>query len=215
MTTTETRERPILFSGPMIRAILDGTKTMTRRVMKPQPEIYTRPGPVFGDAQLVRWNNRVDTPLVIFPGAMRTKCPYGKAGDSLWCRETWHLWGPPERQFVDYRATCPDADQLSWKPSIHMPRAYSRISLEIVSVRVERVQDISEADAVAEGVPFEGIAICRGNERPDPRPVFARLWNAINGPRGYGWDVNPFVWVIEFKQVPIGNFPPPPQRPAT
>lgn len=188
------KERPILFSGPMVRAILAGEKTQTRRIVKPQP-----------DAQLFSINSG---PEWTYPDRLdpdepdwdRVRlCPYGQPGDRLWVREAWHLWGPPERQYVDYRATCPDADQLSWKPSIHMPRAYSRISLEVTAVRVERVQDISEADAKAEGV--HGIARTLPYSGDDLASVaFSGLWQEVNGKR-YPWESNPWVWAVEFKRI--------------
>lgn len=127
-------------------------------------------------------------------GEWGVRCPYGQPGDRLWVRETWRAWGGTVRH-VDYRATTEiprPAD--GWKPSIHMRRADSRIMLEIVAVRVERLQDISEADAKAEGCqadPYDG---------PTYYDHFALLWRSINGQGS--WTTNPWVWVIEFKRVP-------------
>lgn len=183
------QERPILFSGPMVRAILDGAKTQTRRVMKRQPEstgtLLITP---VGDLWYV-WPHEQE------PGVWVEHfcaCPYGKPGDRLWVRETW----------VDhfgqrlYRADChPDSFEYGatgWKPSIHMPRTYSRLVLEIVSIGVERVQSISDADIRAEGFP---------EDPPSWNEGFAAVWNKINVKRGYSWESNPWVWAIGFRQV--------------
>ncbi len=166
-------EKPILFSGEMIRAVLDGRKTQTRRVVKPQPVgLWAAPG--------------------------KSRCPYGQPGGRLWVRETFY----PERSHrgpVSYRATWPrddDPPDGGWKPSIFMPRWASRITLEIVSVRVEQVQDISEDDARAEGVD-DGT----GQTRPLHPYWFRALWDSINSKRGYGWEKNPWVWVVAFRRV--------------
>ena len=180
------KERPILFSGSMVRALLDGRKTMTRRVCKELDHTAER--------LAVEWAS--------------THCPYGVPGDRLWVRETWRngtpmLNGPDLNGAVAYRADYPDSGHLiKWRPSIFMPRRASRITLEIVSVRVERVQDISEADAKAEGVrqPVPG-SWYRHVKRDCYRCGFEALWDSINAKRGYGWDVNPWVWIIEFKQI--------------
>ena len=130
------RTRPILFSGPMVRAILSGAKTQTRRVITPQPDARLRWG-------LAGWEDVHGRPL---------PCRYGAPGDLLWVRETWGIAG----EFGDgtahtYRAT-DDRNGIIWRPSIFMPRALSRITLKITDVRVERIQDISEPDEAAEGV---------------------------------------------------------------
>jgi hypothetical protein len=143
------------------------------------------------------------------------ECPYGKTGDRLWVREAFNwstdselLTGEkhhkcPERadwreDNVVWRADGerehPDYGQALWKPSIFMPRWASRITLEIVSIQVERLQDISEVDAFAEG-------ISGGDWLGDPIGEFAKLWNSINAKRGYGWDKNPYVWILEFKRI--------------
>jgi len=189
------KEYPIIFNTEMVQAILDGSKTQTRRVMKPQPKhlpvswgCVGGKGFGFFDAE---WNP--------------VKCPYGQVGDSrLWVRETWYC-ATDKKTLLGYKA---DGDYphdcfYMIRPSIHMPRKYSRITLEITDIRVERVQDITEDDADAEGVPIL---------EPDDFPVagatygisrqrFVHLWDSINAKRGYGWYVNPWVWVIEFKEI--------------
>jgi hypothetical protein len=195
------KERPILFSAPMVRALLDGRKTQTRRIVKNS-----------------KWET--ENPEC---GVNRPPCPYGVAGDRLWVRETW----APEQ--YDVRAETPSAIEESsrrpayradyngqpayvWKPSIHMPRWASRINLEIASVRVERLQDISEADAIAEGVKRAGEC---GNGpiyhpsdshvgTPTCNPIYAygQLWEQINGREGpNSWAANPWVWIVEFRSI--------------
>ena len=204
-------ERPILFSGPMVRALLAGTKTQTRRVFK------TRNGGV--------WPHPNDLPGM--QQVLRT-CPYGRPGDRLWVRETWmNLQGTGiervsgSNEDYAYGADTPKGsygdDQrkcfgLKWRPSIHMPRAASRITLEISDRRVERLQDISEADAVAEGIfrkvrgtPIgDMVETATGGQLiyADPsqaREEYRRLWEQINGPGS--WAKNPWVWVLQFKRL--------------
>lgn len=191
------RERPILFSAPMVRAILEGRKTQTRRVVKPQPAgAWAAPG--------------------------RRACPYGQAGDRLWVRETWgtHDQGfdtAEESTVVVYRADVDRPEPKRWRPSIHMPRVASRITLEVTGVRVERLHQLSEADALAEGI--HRIDIGSGYEPrysaaprswadavegdPDVQltasAAFRELWESINGLRS--WLANPWVWVVEFKRL--------------
>ena len=206
------KERPILFSGPMVQAILDGRKTMTRRVCKYQPSVSVRKAGSM-------WGIKGGDALWHF-GHKIVSCPYGQPGDRLWVRETWMPFteqGCPVGATI-YRATDhpePDGDSpLRWKPSIFMPRWASRITLEITAVRVERVQDISEKDAKAEGcggyVGGEGpmsesvLAIEPGYNHPNFfRDGFAYLWDSLNAKRGYGWDANPWVWVISFKRTNV------------
>lgn len=213
-------DKPILFSGPMVRAILDGRKTQTRRVIKPQPEPW-RDYHLEGGCQQADWRfdlgertedgKRYDYGLWMHSGFHESRfqrCPYGQPGDRLWARETWwhgdhNYWpdavDPPElpEPALFYRAD--KGRNVTWKPSIHMPRWASRLTLTITDVRVERVQDISEADAIAEGCRpsleyAEGIPCGYGPAVPE----FANLWDTINAKRGYGWDANPFVWAISF-----------------
>lgn len=173
------KERPILFSGEMVRAILDGRKTQTRRVVKPQ----------LGDL----FDYETCSP--------KPSCPYGAPGDRLWVRETFSLLGGQ----AEYRATRRMGEPAApWRPSIFMPRWPSRIDLELTAVRVERVQDISEADAIAEGVKFY--------DDPNTSAVklFIALWDSINAKRRdprsgqilpYSWADNPRVWSLTFRRI--------------
>ncbi|PAT16086.1 hypothetical protein [Pseudomonas aeruginosa] len=210
------KERPILFTGPMVRAILEGRKTVTRRVVKPQPDFL---------GSMVDPN----TPFKTLDAGLhaRITCPYGEPGDRLWVRETWHVGKPHDKTApadilapllaegrgitVLYTAggwqsvgpagreepIYPDDQPLpDWagkgRPSIHMPRWASRILLEITAVRVERLQDISDSGALAEGVSHSEMH--SGDSLVD---VFARLWESTGG----DWAANPWVWVVEFKRV--------------
>lgn len=193
------KERPILFSAPMVRALLAGTKTQTRRVVKPQPMMVT-------NHRLAIWDGP-SAALQQQRERMGRGCPYGQPGDRLWVRETWAR--DDEDGALFYRADVGlggDADdwernrldgvpRYRWRPSIHMHRRASRITLEITGVRAERLQDISEADAIAEGVKnslhLPGGRFAKEN--------FAHLWWTINGDGS--WEANPWVWVIEFKRV--------------
>jgi hypothetical protein len=189
-------ERPILFSGPMVRAILDGSKTQTRRVVKPQPEKRGDDGGYWIPVKAVRSMVNVrDT-----SGTIAEACPYGVPGTRLWVRETWRVFGGREYEYqqepgsVVYRANDFTEKGDGWRPSIFMPRWASRITLEVTAVRVERLQDISHQDALKEGVWPQ---FCEGHL--GPINTFERAWNRING-KG-SWDQNPFVWVIEFRRM--------------
>lgn len=197
------KERPILFSGPMVRALLDGTKTQARWVIK-DPNPY--------------W-----TGTIIWPPNKGTwrDCPYGQPGDRLWVRETWRpVYSTPP--VFTYRAT-PDMfhhPAFPWRSSIFMPRKACRVVLEITSIRVERVASISEADASAEGVektpeaenlavdPFRNKPSWRGYMngerayRDTAKESYQSLWDSLNAKRGFGWATNPWVWVISFKRLP-------------
>lgn len=185
-------EKPILFSGPMVRAILDGRKTMTRRVVKLPPDavsVTVDPGgTIFGPGPYIKAGNPdgYDYP--------RIHCPYDP-GDRLWVRETWCCYTPMLRN-PRYKADGHNDAGWTWKPSIHMPRWASRITLEVTDVRVERVQEITDDDAKAEGCPTVGWY-----DGPRPKLWFSHLWDSINAARGYGWDVNPWVWVVSFRRV--------------
>lgn len=186
------RERPILFSGPMVRAILDGRKTQTRRVI-------TKINPAYLDAHCGE-RAGVNERRVNRAALASMDCPFGVVGDRLWVREAWC----EVRSGLRYRADFPEGEPnpLRFKPSIHMPRSASRLTLEVESVRVERVQDIGEVDATFEGVaPVENPAPTDpdGWDATDYRAGFARLWDSLNKSRGYGWDANPWVWAISFK----------------
>ena len=174
------KERPILFSGPMVRAILDGRKTQTRRVVKPQPD-WIRPR-VSDDGIAHGYCGSGPTDGI--------KCPYGTVGDRLWVRESWAKSGEVG-DATEYRADNPDPIGAKWRPSIHMPRWASRIDLEITGIRVERLQEISERDAMAEGCEYLTNSVARSN--------FVKLWISINGQDS--WSANPWVWVIEFKRI--------------
>ena len=179
------KERPILFSAPMVRALLAGTKTQTRRVIKPRHLAFFNQDAA---AMLNDWNER---PL-----------PYGQPGDRLWVRETFGFSGSGYIPDIHFRATNPEAPILGrWHPSIHMRRIDSRITLEITSVRVERLQEISADDARAEGCPDKPVP---GAEQASvdllAKLWYHDLWEQINGPAS--WDANPWVWAIEFRRVP-------------
>lgn len=219
-------ERPILFSGPMVRAILSGTKTQTRRAVKPQPVPVQPQGAGIlsalyrqGDYQ---WPDKVVGCSTISckpngpDGWAHEHSPYGKTGDRLWVRETWqhsnHPLGPyDESCSVFYRADylddphgpdgerSPEGKYRTWRPSIHMPRAACRIVLEITAVRVERLQDISTEDAIAEGTRGGHGSIPGYPYNATPQEHFQHVWESINGPGS--WAVNPWVWVIEFRRV--------------
>lgn len=182
------KERPIIFSTAMVQAILSGHKTMTRRVIKQQP-VWV------GDPSVPFKTQDADPKGII-------DCPYGKPGDLLWVRETWRKTEPHEYDApvqIEYKAGHDHACELTWKPSIHMPKKYARIWLKVTGVRVERLQDISNADEISEGYPGCNIY---GQHIPwSPHGWFMSLWDSINIQRGYGWDKNPWVWVIEFERV--------------
>ena len=195
------KERPILFSGPMVRAIIDGRKTQTRRMVKPQPVLVGEPSVPFRTADA--------DPKGIIP------CPYGAVGGRLWVRETWGLmsyhdttdWcggsikAVPEcelreRYLVEHAANWKlPSESACWRHPVSMPRWASRITLEIVSIRVERVQEISEEDAKKEGVT---ITEYYAMSRHPYRSAFIDLWTSIHGGN---WDANPYVWVVEFRRV--------------
>lgn len=198
-------ERPILFSGPMVRAILEGRKTQTRRIMKPQPDDAP-------DINMWAWLARRH--LSVGKEAAIALGPYGQPGDRLWVRETWgHLNGNGVR--VVYRANgerperigYPNAPvtDMKWRPSIFMRRHDSRITLEITEVRVQRLQDIGEEDAKAEGVQLQGPGLINGKPAEfhffKYLDAFAQLWNVINGKRA-PWASNPWVWCISFQRRP-------------
>lgn len=252
------KERPILFSGPMVRALLAGTKTQTRRAHQLQP-VDPHHLRVVGPDGTVHYTRPAGDPLLdearSTPGYRVLTCAewlaeqgnrYGKPGDRLWVREAWGYFDPdgqgqdfeaknddggngpckvyaPElmqeghalrdfwRRRIAYSATWQDPRYGSgpdkparWRPSIHMPRWARRILLEVVAVRVERLQDISAADAMAEGAPPSHPSIDRVSHEfgyaDFSRSWYAQLWQQING--AGSWDANPWVWVVEFKRLP-------------
>ncbi|HGM5243509.1 TPA: hypothetical protein ACKPZK_002452 [Serratia marcescens] len=193
------KERPVIFNGEMVRAIIDGRKTQTRRIAKADNSNH-----LLG-------------------------CPFGQVGDRLWVRETFAVLGNEDGCPIEwdgnlikgdekhaariYKASCwqepgnyglwsiPDRDtqyEGTWRPSIHMPRWASRITLEITAVRVERLNDISEEDAKAEGVK---AGVCPGHEHMMHQVAFRELWQSIYGEES--WRANPWVWVIEFRRVEV------------
>lgn len=216
------KERPILFSAPMVRAILDGTKTQTRRIVKlphqnplGQWEPTTIGGPNGGRTaagvtiheQGAIWHTRTGDVLL---------CQYGQPHDRLWVRETWlGWWNTADGSLSHVAAFKADGYELErgerWMPSIHMPRKASRILLEVTGVRVERLQDISEADAIAEGIErsVEYPTLWkRGPLHGDqntmkvtnfPKLAYRSIWEQINGHES--WAANPWVWVVEFRRI--------------
>lgn len=178
------KETPILFSTPMVQAILDERKTQTRRVLKKQPV----------DEDYRWWHCKGDSPFIDI-----ANCPYGQIGDRLWVRESYSYYhsikdeqGNPK---IAYKADIYDSGLKSfkWKPSIHMPRSASRITLEITDICVEQLQDISEEDCLSEGINYQGNAY-------DTIGAFSELWDSINV-KNHTWNSNPYVWVIEFKMI--------------
>jgi len=211
-------EKPIPFSAPMVRAILNSSKTQTRRVVRPQPD--TRPG--MNCTRLIFKDRKgaplLDEALEAPEPVYRSLCPYGQPGDRLWVREAfagsiaYERHGYPLKEWGNKIWYIADGEPRSgqWtlpRPSIHMPRALSRITLEVTGVRVERLQDISEDDARAEGAPGyqEGIDAPPSDpsEEWSYRASFRRLWESINGPGS--WDLNPWVWVVEFRRLPTNQ----------
>jgi hypothetical protein len=254
------KERPILFSGPMVRAILDNRKTMTRRVVKvaytydytaPRGEKQKSTGVNGYIGHHINHPRLQDGLAVVDQDGDRLSesefmefCPYGQPGDRLWVRETCYILGTwvedgknrsgrkrwrfraSDQKRVRYQDAPPTlllskGGGFGWvkRPSIHMPRWASRILLEVTEVRVERVQDISEADAMHEGIvecdiPATGdypdmvgymVGPDDGRELFDvsPKDSFRKLWDSINEARGYGRDANPWVWVVSFKRIEV------------
>ena len=197
------KESPILFSAPMVRALLAGTKTQTRRIFKPDRMTWDANGRYTTYA--MRGGELSTTGSGPFkPSSWLHYCPYGQPGDRLWVRETFGHFERNENFApgceVFYRA---DGESLAlepWRPSIHMPRWASRITLEVTGVRVERLQDISADDARAEGCQDKPVD---GAEQASidllAKLWYHDLWEQINGLDS--WAANPWVWVVEFKRV--------------
>jgi len=228
------RERPILLNAEMVRAVLDGRKTQTRRVLTPRQLKMIDAAASTGECYPLESGHQHENSQSYY----REWCPFGAVGDRLWVRETWtdvNLEGIPavayradndvyspmdDKSFLDedgsfnyddlrvskYHFTAWYGDVISgtegnWRPSIHMPRWASRITLEITGVRVERLQDITNKDAMAEGI---GHLYAYDESQPTPKDAtrrFAELWQSIYGEES--WQANPWVWVIEFKRVEV------------
>lgn len=201
------KERGILFSAPMVRAILAGQKTQTRRVVKGKSAntegdiatvAYDADGPCLDDAAKFGFLTAGDM------GYEMVRCPYGQPGDRLWVRETWGIHECADAMYqrdrcgvglglLHYRADEGLHPVPRWRPSIHMPWWASRITLEVTGVRVERVRAISMADVLAEGCILS-------TSKTEPLD-YQNLWESINAKRGFGWDKNPYVWVIQFRRL--------------
>ena len=200
------KSRPILFSAPMVRALLAGTKTQTRRPLRDGTWLDPKEGVI----RMCSVGNGVT-------GFQSVACPYGAPGDQLWVRESFihepadYVWEasvsiPCRPASTVYRADCKgDSRGAGWTSPMFMPRSLSRIALELTDVRVERLQDISEADALAEGIEYSERfgGYCIGEAQHfnshDPRESYWSLWEAINGPGSV--EANPWVWCLSFKRV--------------
>ena len=200
-------ERGMIFNGEMVRAILDGRKTQTRRVMKPQPDPCPAPRgghwwPSNAFKTMLHVEEEMQNGKGGWGGLVGDACPFGDVGDRIWVRETWAEAGASAPDLKLYRANypahvpthyenVPPAEDVRWTPSIHMPRWASRILLEITDVRVELLNDISEEDARSEGIS--------GSSTRDLKEAHTALWLSIYG--SDSWRANPWVWVIEFKRI--------------
>jgi len=205
----EMKETGIIMSGNHPKLILDGRKTMTRRVIKPQSDtlqfqqIINFENKAIAQFREVRFNNPIDI-----------ACPYGQVGDRLWVRETWAAqfiyddYSPrdiPKDSVIFYKThdrlkleiAKEHRDLGKWRPSIHMPRWASRITLEITDIRVERVQEISDKDCITEGCPHALVML----PTVPMQEWYKHLWDSINAKRGYSWEANPWVWIISFNSI--------------
>lgn len=213
------KERPIIYNSEMVRAILEGRKTQTRRVIK--ANILPK------KAYIKELNDMILSIL-------KKRCPYGTIGDRLWVRETWQNMPDDIGNNLIYRATEGDIAgydldntpiKFKWQSPLYMHRWASRITLEITNIRVERVQNINVVDAISEGIklnqeiidfmensPNEFLGWGIDEYKDDIIGSFTNLWNSINEKRGYGWEKNPWVWVIEFKKIETARFPKAPQN---
>jgi hypothetical protein len=240
--TATVREHPILFSGPMVKAILEGRKTETRRVIKHPGDFLGGGGKSnreeWDDPRRWGWEDPENpTHFIVLarnpePGSVPVRCPYGKSGDQLYVKETWALvkpWHEPDFGYIEdfeewvsplpkqkpkdwvvmYRADWgsdhnhPDDRLFRWRPSIHMPRWASRLTLEITAIRVERLQEISLNEVIAEGIePVQDGPHANQYWREETGAKFIDLWDKINGSRDdCSWEANPFVWVIGFRRI--------------
>lgn len=205
--------KPILFSTEMVKALLDGRKTQTRRIIKPQPWLYTDNSFIdkcdYKNGNFCLKHKISDNPEKYeITDLMKSKY---QVGDILWVRETWQQKSEKATELFGaekyyYKAGCTGCTDTGWKPSIFMPKAACRIFLEVTDVRIEKLQDISEADAIAEGIQPFGNNLYKDYSNPKIVPEglppfwsFNSLWCSINGPSS--WEANPFVFVYEFKKV--------------
>lgn len=224
------KERPIIFSAESVRAILDGRKTQTRRLVKPQPPQDCAPICIgaFNPTVIGRDGEALPGPEIFGAydddGEWGARCPYGAPGDRLWVRETWRyedfdlddgVWyaavgfrADDSHTSFRYHVSRGSGERTGWRSPIHMPRWASRIALEVLAVRVQRLQKISEEDAIAEGMRFDGTYYAGGPHSIKGTPkafhlatqAFADLWDSINARRA-PWESNPWVWVIQFRKV--------------
>ena len=200
------KERPLLFSAPMVRALIAGTKSQTRRVVKAPG--WDPASPEYGGLTGIKQHadERIGLQAYFWHArsalAHGVRCPYGQPGDRLWVRETWRRYGDGIAYRADYGdASFADEVHAPWKPSLHMPRCLSRITLEITGVRVERLKDISADDAYDEGAADWAAETQRnGNKWPNIVRAYQGLWESITGPGS--WDANPWVWVLSFRRLP-------------
>lgn len=208
-------EKPILFSTEMVRAILDGRKCQTRRVIKPQPPDKAGKIVMLGVDELSP-GFITETTLVAAGSDWGLKAPW-QPGDVLWVRETWGILnldyhpinvGNPNYPVIyvykaDHITGNDGPERIKWRPSIHMPKSAARIWLEVTNVRVERVQEITAHECILEGISSEDVLYntpVSGDFAQYTINQFKNLWNSINAKRGYGWDSNPWVWVISFER---------------
>jgi hypothetical protein len=214
------QERPIIFSTPMVQAVIAGDKTQTRRVVKNPgygEKTWLAAVPHFGEdagaSQIAHLRVAFDEETE--RAGKRIKCPYGAPGDRLWIRETWQRDDRDGK--TAYRAspetTPKEWVNWHWRSPLFMPRLASRLTLEVLETRVEKLQSMPWQDALAEGIepvecdhayadPRLGCTDCMGTGLlEDPRGGFADLWDKINGARGYPWDSNPWVWVVRFTRI--------------
>lgn len=194
-TLRAARERPVIFTGESVRAILSGAKTQTRRLVKPQP------------SPTARYYKQDSIGAFGWSDNTWTRCPYGAPGDRLWVRETWLRCNDGE---ILFRADVPDlrdeaaakaclhlmGESSPWRSPLFLRRDDARIALELTAVRVERLQEISEGDALAEGFAGDPPALT-------PRDEFSVAWEGLHEKKGNGWDANPWVWVLTFAQVKL------------
>lgn len=211
------KERPILFNGEMVRAVLAGRKTQTRRVCKQQPHPWARHYFERGCSPL-DWAPAIcdDDTWDLFSGAAESqephfgRCPYGKPGERLWVREAFQLpatkdeLSPSECEGCSVVFVAAGTSAQGWgrqRPSIHMPRWASRVLLRVTDVRVQRIQDITASNVRAEGIGDASIAHWEQWLHHDDAPghAFSILWDKINAKRGHSWEKNPWVWAVTFE----------------